>query len=121
MANSSSHQLWKRCACAGLCAALTACADVDKLREAQASFNAASTAETEARLSAYTRVSGAPANVADLSAQASSGYAKTLSILKGLTDKEIQQLQSDKLWGNAQTLEALSYWRLKDYDRAGQA
>ena len=120
MSNADLRRLWKLGAVACLATAFAGCADVDKLREAQASFNAASTAETEGRLSAYTRVSGAGANVGDLSVQASAGYAKTIVILKGLKDKEIQQLQADKLWGEAQTIEALSYWRLKDYDHATQ-
>jgi len=120
MTNADSRGLWKLGAFACVVAAFAGCADVDKLREAQASFNAASTAESEGRLSAYTRVSGAAANVGDLSVQASAGYAKTITILKGLKDKEIQQLQADKLWGEAQTIEALSYWRLKDYDHATQ-
>jgi hypothetical protein len=99
-----------------LVCALGACADIDKLREAQASFNIASTAETQSRLATYT--AGGAVNAGDLSVQASTGYAKTISILKGLSDKETSQLKTDKLWGNAQAIEALSYWRLKDYRNA---
>jgi hypothetical protein len=99
-----------------LVAALCACADIDKLREAQASFNIASTAETQSRLATYT--AGGAVNTGDLSLQASTGYAKTISILKGMSDKETSQLKTDKLWGNAQAIEALSYWRLKDYRNA---
>lgn len=112
------RQLYLRWFCAvGVVCAVSACADVNKLRDAQAAFNDASTAETQVQLAPYTSGS---VNVGDLSLRASAGYARTVAILKGLSAKETDQLKADKLLGNALTIEALSYWRLKDYDNAAK-
>lgn len=107
--------LWQMALIAGVICSLCACADVNKLREAQASFNDAATADSQSQLAAVTR---GGVNAGDLSVRASTGYARTIAILKGLSSKETDQLKTDKLLGSAQMMQALSYWRLKDYDNA---
>jgi hypothetical protein len=106
---------WKIAPVAAVICSLYACADVDKLREAQTSFNEAATADTQSQLAAYT--SGG-INAGDLAVRASAGYARTIAILNSLKPDETNQLKTDKLLGSAQMLQALSYWRLQDYDSA---
>jgi hypothetical protein len=111
-----SNSRWNALVAIGVAVVLCGCVDIDKLREAQSTFNEAATAEDQSRLAAYTK--GSNADVGTLSARASIGYAKTIAILTGLSDKDKTQLSADKLLGSAQTIEALSRWRLRDYDGA---
>jgi hypothetical protein len=84
------------------------CADVNRLREAQDSFNQAAAAENALRFD--TKAADATASLASVR----SGYASALLSLEKLDhDKKIEaQLRNDQLLGTALTLKALVQWRL---------
>ena len=88
------------------------CASVNRLREAQDSFNQAAAAENAARFDAN------PSDTAASLASVRSGYASALLSLGKLEPKDQQSLQQDGLWGTALTLKALCQWRLGQYDQA---
>jgi hypothetical protein len=88
------------------------CAGVNRLREAQDSFNQAAAAENAMRFDVK------PADaVAGLNA-ISSGYASALLSLEKLGGADQRQLQADGLWGTALTLKALTQWRLGMFEKA---
>jgi hypothetical protein len=89
-----------------LCLVAAGCASVNRLREAQDSFNQA------ARFNA---------NASDTAASLTSvrsGYASALLSLSKLEPKDQQSLQQDGLWSTALSLRALCQWRLGQYDLA---
>jgi tetratricopeptide (TPR) repeat protein len=88
------------------------CASVNRLREAQDSFNQAAAAENAARFDAN------PSDTAASLASVRSGYASALLSLGKLEPKDQQSLQQDGLWSTALTLKALCQWRLGQYDQA---
>jgi hypothetical protein len=88
------------------------CTSVNRLREAQDSFNQAATAENAARFD------GSPSDMAASLVSGRSGYASALLSLNKLEPKDQQSLQKDGLWGTALTLKALCQWRLGQYSEA---
>jgi hypothetical protein len=90
------------------------CADVNRLREAQDSFNQA--AATENALRFDTKVTDASTTGLG---SVRSGYASALLSLEKLENSKDQtQLRNDGLWGSALTLKALTQWRLGQFDKA---
>lgn len=89
------------------------CASVNRLREAQDAFNQAAAAENALRFDA--KASDAVASLGAVR----SGYASALLSLDKLENsKDQDQLRNEGLWGTAQTLRALSQWRLAQFDKA---
>ena len=86
--------------------------DVNRLREAQDSFNQAASAENALRFDR--KASDALASMGAVR----SGYASALLSLENLSSKDEAALRQDGLWGSALTLKALTQWRLGQYDRA---
>ena len=95
-----------------LCVVATGCASVNRLREAQDSFNQAAAAENAARVDA--KASDTAASLTSVR----SGYASALLSLSKLEPKDQQSLQQDGLWSTALSLRALCQWRLGQYDQA---
>jgi hypothetical protein len=91
---------------------VTGCVSVNRLHEAQDSFNQAAAAENAARLDA--NPSAAAASLVSVRA----GYASALLSLAKLEPKDEQSLQQDGLWSTALTLKALCQWRLGQYNQA---
>lgn len=93
-------------------ALMTGCAGINRLREAQDSFNQAATAENAARLDAN------PADATASLASVRASYASALLSLGKISSKDEQSLRSDGLWGTALTLKALCQWRVGQYEQA---
>jgi hypothetical protein len=89
----------------------------NRLREAQDSFNQAAAAENALKVSQIDGAGRDARPVVDI-ATVRSGYASTLMSLNKLEPADIAQLKKDQLWGNVQTLRALSQWRLGNQDAA---
>jgi hypothetical protein len=109
-----------------LCAALTlvvvttlvvGCASVNRLREAQESFNQAAALENELRFDAARQEGSVQAQVAQ-NTTIQNGYASALLSLDKLEAKDVERLKQDKLWGNVLALKALTQWKLGLFDRA---
>jgi len=92
---------------------LTGCAEVNYLRDAQSAFSQAARLENELRTSETTT---AETNVLLLESEVRAGYASAIASIGKLDSNQIASLKSDKLWGVALTIKAMSYWRLGDYD-----
>lgn len=92
---------------------LSGCAEVNYLRDAQSSFSQAARLENELRTSETTTTE---ANVLLLESEIRAGYASAITSIDNLDSNQIASLKSDKLWGVALTIKAMSYWRLGDYD-----
>jgi len=114
----------------GLCAALvvvlvataaaTGCStSVNRLREAQDSFNQAAAAENELRFDAELR-EGPVQGQLTRNTTAQNGYASALLSLGKLEQQDVDRLKSDKLWGNVLALKALAQWKLGLLDQARQ-
>jgi hypothetical protein len=96
-----------------LAAVLTVgCASVNRLREAQDSFNQAASAENAARFDAN------PSDTTASLVSARSGYASALLSLAKIESKDQASLQHDGLWGAALSLKSLCQWRLSQYEQA---
>jgi hypothetical protein len=108
-----SRRTFQGLSIAVLVALATGCADVNRLREAQDSFNQAAASENALRFD--TKSADATASLAS----ARSGYASALLSLEKLENsKGRTQLRNDGLWGTALTLKALTQWRLGQFDKA---
>jgi hypothetical protein len=108
-----SRRTFQGLSIAVLVALAAGCADVNRLREAQDSFNQAAASENALRFD--TKSADATASLAS----ARSGYASALLSLEKLENsKGRTQLRNDGLWGTALTLKALTQWRLGQFDRA---
>jgi hypothetical protein len=93
----------------------TGCAEVNYLRDAQSAFSEA------ARLENTLRTNQSPTIEVDddqllLQTEIRSGYASAIASIDSLDSRQIEALKSDKLWGVALTLKAMSLWRLGNYD-----
>ena len=106
------------CLSIALATALAAgCASVNRLREAQDSFNQAATAENTLRLNStqpLTSGSDAPATWSS----ARNGYASALLSLGKLQPADERGLRQDGLWGTTLTLKAVCQWRLGQFQQA---
>jgi tetratricopeptide (TPR) repeat protein len=109
-----------------LCAALTlvlvttlvvGCASVNRLREAQESFNQAAALENELRFDAARQEGSVQAQLAQ-NTTIQNGYASALLSLDKLEAKDVERLKQDRLWGNVLALKALTQWKLGLFDRA---
>jgi tetratricopeptide (TPR) repeat protein len=109
-----------------LCATLTlvlvttlvvGCASVNRLREAQESFNQAAALENELRFDAARQEGSVQAQLAQ-NTTIQNGYASALLSLDKLEAKDVERLKQDKLWGNVLALKALTQWKLGLFDRA---
>lgn len=101
--------------------ALGACGQTGRLRDAQAAFDSAATVEDTLRLKSLIDLDKWDASLVEITARANAGYATTINTIDSFSDREIDGLRRDKLWGVALTLKALAYWRLGNYDGALQA
>jgi hypothetical protein len=90
------------------------CASVNRLREAQDAFNAASAAENAQRFAA-------PSDAISSLGSVRSGYASALLSLSRIDSEDAKQLQRDGLWSTTLTLKALCHWRLGQYEPALKA
>jgi len=88
------------------------CASVNRLREAQDSFNQAAAAENTLRFDSN------PADAVANLGSVRSGYASAVLSLDKIDDYDKKQLLDDGLWGSALTLKALSQWRLGLFSKA---
>jgi len=96
--------------------ALSACADVNRLRDAQEAFSRAAEIENRQRL-ADRAVSGGFDEAAE-STSARAAYGAALLELEAIDGKGKAALEADQLWGTALALRALCEWRLGLHDRA---
>lgn len=96
---------------------LSGCAtpNVDLVRQAQDNYNRAAQLDNQSRLFGSYDV-----QQQDIARQVSinSMYGSVISSLDGLKPEAIQQIQADGLWGNLQTIKAISQWRLGLYAEA---
>jgi hypothetical protein len=108
---------------------MTACQGVNHLREAQDSFNAAAALENKVRLEPMlsdpgrsgeldAQLSRSPGDVLTDANTIRSGYASVLLSLAKISREDETSLKSNRLWGVALTLRALTQWRLGQYDEA---
>ena len=93
---------------------LTACTEVNYLRDAQSSFSEAARLENDLRTQP-----GLDPQANDLlkENEVRAGYASAIASINLLQAGQIERLKSDKIWGVALTIKAMSYWRLGDYDQ----
>jgi hypothetical protein len=119
MGNAPSAWLprWAVLAFLALTIAAAGCTSVNRLREAQESFNQAAAEDTRLRFDAALpeRVSAAPL-VQNTAVQ--NGYASALLSLEKLEARDVSRLKQDKLWGNVLALKALAQWKLGLLDKA---
>ena len=109
-----SRRTFQGVSIAVLVALAAGCADVNRLREAQDSFNQAAATENALRFD----TKATDASTTGL-ASVRSGYASALLSLEKLENsKDRTQLRNDGLWGTALTLKALTQWRLGQFDKA---
>jgi hypothetical protein len=93
------------------------CASVNRLREAQESFNEAAAEDNKLRFDAALQDRpSAAALVQNTTIQ--NGYASALLSLEKLEARDVGRLKQDKLWGNVLALKALAQWRLGLLDKA---
>jgi hypothetical protein len=97
----------------GLALVLASCGQAPGLREAQDAFSQAATADNAARLHAFTITGAEAKGTAPAAVDASAGYARALALVKKLDDK---QLAADNLLGTKLAIQAMSQWKLKDWD-----
>lgn len=103
-------------------AGLSACAEINHLREAQDTFNRTAKLDNELRLDVFSanELAGkqSPEVRAERENQVQNGYASVLLSLDSLTDKQQKTLKDEKLWGNVLVLRAFTQLRLGDTDGA---
>jgi hypothetical protein len=85
---------------------------VNRLRQAQQSFNEAAAAESRLWADAGSRVP----ITSDISIR--NGYASALLTLDNLEAKDVEHLKQERLWGEALVLKAFAQWRLGLLDGA---
>jgi tetratricopeptide (TPR) repeat protein len=93
------------------------CASVNRLREAQESFNQAATLENELRFDAALQ-EGSMQGQLTQNTTIQNGYASALLSLDKIEAKDVERLKQDRLWGNVLALKALAQWKLGLLDRA---
>jgi hypothetical protein len=93
------------------------CASVNRLREAQASFNEAAAMENALRFDAALPEGPTQEPIAR-NTTIQNGYASALLSLDKLEARDEERLKRDKLWGNVLALKALAQWKLGLADRA---
>jgi hypothetical protein len=94
------------------------CASVNRLREAQDSFNQAAAAENTLRFDSLNPLQGGGSDTAATWSTSRNGYASALLSLEQIDNNDKNQLRADGLWGSALTLKALSQWRLGLFPKA---
>jgi len=116
-ARSGRGRRWALLGLLALAVMASGCASVNRLREAQASFNEAAAEDNKLRFDAalHERASAA-ALVQNTTIQ--NGYASALLSLDKLDARDVGRLKQDKLWGNVLALKALAQWRLGLLDKA---
>lgn len=108
---------WAVLALLALTIAETGCASVNRLREAQESFNRAA-AEDNRLLFGAGLQEGSSAALLVQDTTIRNGYASALLSLEKLEARDVGRLKQDKLWGNVLTLKALAQWKLGLLDKA---
>jgi hypothetical protein len=98
--------------------AAAGCAGVNRLREAQASFNEAAALENELRLEAGQQEGATIQAPLAQNTTVQNGYASALLSLERLEARDVARLKRDKLWGNVLALRALAQWKLGLLDQA---
>lgn len=99
-------------------AGLSACAEINHLREAQDTFNRTAKLDNELRLNLAVAQNPDSFSRAEKETEVHAGYASVLLSLDSLTDKQQKTLKAEKLWGNVLVLRALTQLRLGDTDGA---
>jgi hypothetical protein len=94
------------------------CAGVNRLREAQVSFNEAAALENALRFDAALQEGPTHTPLAQ-NTTVQNGYASALLSLEWLEAGDVARLKQDRLWGNVLALRALTQWKLGLLDRAG--
>lgn len=97
-------------------AGLSACADINHLREAQDTFN--QTAQIDNANRVIVAAADVGSRMIDQRTQIRTGYASVLLSLDSLKNSQKAKLRGYKLWGNVLMLRALSHFRLGNYDEA---
>ena len=93
------------------------CTSVNRLREAQASFNDAAAEENRLRFDAALQEGPTQAPLTQ-NTTIQNGYASALLSLDKLEAKDVERLKQDKVWGNVLALKALAQWKLGLLDQA---
>lgn len=119
MKHDLRNRSWLSLLAAALLAAATigGCAEINHLREAQDAFNQAATLEAANRFDpdpSKASAGGALQSAVDHRAR----YASVVASIDSLTLLQRQRLKADGLWSTAQALQAMAYWRLKNFDKA---
>lgn len=96
---------------------LTACADINRVREAQQAFSDAAMQENKLKLSDYSATAGSGLLAQD-GAAISTGYTSVILSIDSLASDQVEKLKGDGLWGNVLTLKAMAYWRLGKHLKA---
>jgi hypothetical protein len=89
------------------------------LRDAQASFNQAATAENTLHFDNQLPEGPVQGQLAS-NTSIQNGYASALLSLGKIEQQDVERLKSDKLWGNVLALKALTQWKLGLFDQARQ-
>lgn len=116
-ARSARGRCWASLALLALAIVGNGCASVNRLREAQESFNEAAAEDNKLRFEdALQERPSAGALIQNTTIQ--NGYASALLSLEKLEAKDVNRLKQDKVWGNVLALKALAQWRLGLLDKA---
>jgi hypothetical protein len=97
---------------------LAACGASPDLREAQTAFSDAANADNAARLAAFSTTANEAKSTGTAAVSASAGYARAAALVQKMDRK---QLAADKELGVAQSILAMSQWKLKDWDGAASS
>jgi hypothetical protein len=116
-ARTGRRQWWAALALAALTIAATGCASVNRLREAQESFNEAAAEENKLRFDAALQEGPSQGQLLQ-NTTIQNGYASALLSLERLEARDVTRLKQDKLWGNVLALKALAQWKLGLLDKA---
>jgi hypothetical protein len=108
---SGRPRLWAALAVVVAATLAAGCTSVNRLREAQTSFNEAAALENALRFDAALQEGPTQAPLTQ-NTTIQNGYASALLSLDKLEARDVDRLKRDKLWGNVLALEALAQWKL---------
>jgi hypothetical protein len=116
-ARSARGRRWAALALAALAISGAGCASVNRLREAQESFNQAAAEDNRLRFDAALQERPSASQLVQ-NTTIQNGYASALLSLEKLEANDVSRLKQDKLWGNVLALKALAQWKLGLLDKA---
>lgn len=96
---------------------VASCTSVNRLREAQESFNEAAALENALRFDAGLQEGPTQSGIVQ-NTTVQNGYASALLSLDRLEARDVARLKRDRLWGNVLALRALTQWKLGLADQA---